>query len=53
MDAIFLTMANKLDGTGEKLEVIFRNVPGWFDPVNIECLLEMCRTKATVRVEHS
>lgn len=45
-------MANLLDGTGEKLEVVFNAlapvVPGEFKPVDPGRFLERCRTKATV-----
>lgn len=56
LDAMFLTMANKLDGTDEKLEVVFNAlVPnaaaGEFNPVDPGRFLERCRTKATVRFE--
>jgi hypothetical protein len=49
LDAMFLTMANRLDGTGEKLEVVFKalapNVVGEFNP---GWFLERCRTKVIV-----
>ena len=56
LDAMFLTMANALDGTNEKLEVVFNalvpEVAGEFKPVDPGGFLEMCQTKATVRLEY-
>ena len=53
LDAMFLTMANRLDGTGEKLEIVFNalnsNVIVEFRPLVPGRFLEKCRTKATVR----
>jgi hypothetical protein len=56
LDAVLLAMANNLDGTDEKLEVVFNalasEVPGMFSPVDPGRFLERCRTKATVRFEY-
>jgi hypothetical protein len=56
LDALFLKMADKLDGTGEKLEIVFNalapNVFGEFRTVVPGRFLEKCRAKATVRFEH-
>jgi hypothetical protein len=56
LDAIFLRMANMLDPTNEKLELVFNalvpDVPGEeLDPVDPGRFLERCRTKAIVRFE--
>ena len=53
LDSLFLKMATALDGTGQKLEVVFNAllpmVPGEFLPVDPGRFLEKCQTKATVR----
>jgi len=55
LDTIFLRMANALDPTGNKLELIFNtltpNATGEPNPVNPGRFLEACRAKATVRFE--
>lgn len=55
LDAIFLRMANTLDHTGQKLEIVFNalipNVLGELNPVDPGRFLERCRTKAIVRFE--
>lgn len=56
LDAMFLTMAGMLDGTGEKLEIVFNalasNVDGELKPVEPGRFLERCRAKAAVRFEY-
>lgn len=56
LDRMFLTMANKLDETGGKLEIVFSasvwNDPGKYKPIDLGRFLEECRTKATVRFEY-
>ena len=55
LDTIFLRMANALDQTDEKLEIIFKalssNALVESDSVDPGRFLEGCRTKATVRIE--
>jgi len=55
LDAIFLRMADTLDQTGEKLELIFNalapNTLGELSSVDPGRFLEKCRAKATVRFE--
>lgn len=55
LDAIFLRMANTLEQTGQKLELVFNalapNAPGEFNPIDPGRFLEGCRTKAIVRFE--
>jgi hypothetical protein len=50
-------MANALDPTGERLELVFialpSNDPAEFDPVDPGRFLERCRTKAIVRFERT
>ena len=55
IDRIFLRMADTLDQTNEKLELVFNamtpDVLGKSNPVNPGRFLEACRTKAVVRFE--
>ena len=49
LDAVLLTMAGKLDGTGKKLEIVFEVVRSNFKLVDPGEFLPKCRTKATVK----
>lgn len=54
LDGIFLRMANALDSTDRKLELVFNALPSaseTLSPVNPGRFLEACRAKATVRFE--
>lgn len=57
LDAIFLRMANALDSTDTKLELVFNalapNALGGHNSVDPGRFLKGCRSKATVRLERN
>ena len=57
LDAVFLRMANALEQTNQKLELVFKvltpDVLGELNPIDPGRFLEGCRTKAIVRFERT